>query len=72
MKKMTAAQMGRAIERGELDPVDLAESYFAAIEAHEFSERIYARLTKDRAYGEAVPHATAPKLGCAGLWMAFR
>ena len=53
MKKMTAAQMGRAIERGELDPVDLAESYFAAIEAHEFSERIYARLTKDRAYGEA-------------------
>ena len=53
MKKMTAAQMGRAIERGELDPVDLAESYFAAIEAHEFSERIYARLTKDRAYAEA-------------------
>ncbi len=54
MKNMTAADMGRAIERGELDPVDVTESYFHAIETHPFSDRIYARLTKDRAMAEAI------------------
>ena len=53
MQNMTAAEMGRAIGAGTLDPVDLAQAYFAAIEAHPLSDRIYARLTKDRAMAEA-------------------
>ncbi len=49
----TAADLGRGIERGEIDPVDLCEVYLAAIEAHEMRDRIYARVTADRARAEA-------------------
>ncbi|MEX0338493.1 MAG: amidase [Arenibacterium sp.] len=51
--KMTAGDLGRAVARGKIDPVALAECYLDAIDAHEFRDRIYARLTKDRALAEA-------------------
>lgn len=49
----TAADLGRGIEAGKIDPVDLTEAYLAAIDAHDFTPRIYARVTADRARAEA-------------------
>ena len=45
--------MGRAIDAGDIDPVELTEAHLDAINGHEFSDRIYARLTEDRARAEA-------------------
>jgi len=50
---MTAADLGRGIEAGEIDPVALCETYLAAIDAHPLRDRIYARVTTDRARAEA-------------------
>lgn len=49
----TASDLGRKIGTGEIDPVDLCEAYLAAIDAHPFRDRIYARVTPDRARSEA-------------------
>ena len=49
----SAADLGRGIGAGEIDPIELTEAYLDAIEAHEFGNRIYARLTRDRALAEA-------------------
>ena len=61
--KMTAADLGRGIGAGEIDPVALAETYLDAIDAHEFGSRIYARTTRDRALAEAGAAAERAKLG---------
>jgi len=50
---MTAADLGRAIGREEVDPVALCEAYLAAIEAHPARDRIYAAVTPARARAEA-------------------
>lgn len=55
--------MGRAIEAGTLDPVELTEAHLDAIESHQFSDRIYARLTKDRARAEAEAAVKRAKTG---------
>ena len=47
-----AAELGRRIEAGALDPLDLAERFMAAIAAHPFAARIYARTTPERARAE--------------------
>ena len=49
----SAADLGRAIEAGTLDPRDLTERFLAAIDAHPDSALIYARLTASRARAEA-------------------
>ncbi|WP_281980883.1 amidase [Thalassorhabdomicrobium marinisediminis] len=49
----TAADLGRGIAAGRIDPVDLCEVYLNAIDAHELTPRIYARVTHDRARAEA-------------------
>jgi aspartyl-tRNA(Asn)/glutamyl-tRNA(Gln) amidotransferase subunit A len=49
----TAADLGRGIAAGSIDPVALTEVYLAAIDAHEYRDRIYARVTHDRARAEA-------------------
>ncbi len=51
---MTAAELGRGIGRGEIDPVELTQFFLDAIDKHEYRDRIYARLTPDRALAEAV------------------
>lgn len=48
-----AAEQGRAIGRGDLDPLALTEAYLAAASAHPEAGRIYARLTESRALAEA-------------------
>ncbi|MEM1361586.1 MAG: amidase family protein [Pseudomonadota bacterium] len=50
---MSAAELGRGIEIGAIDPVALTQHFIAAAEGHEFSDRIFARLTADRALSEA-------------------
>ncbi len=50
---MTAADLGRGIAAGQIDPIDLTETYLAAIDAHPLTPRIYARVTHDRARAEA-------------------
>ena len=49
----SAADLGRAIGAGQIDPVALAETYLAAISEHPQRDRIYARTTQDRALAEA-------------------
>lgn len=49
----TAADLGRGIAAGAIDPVALTEVYLDAIDAHEYRDRIYARVTHDRAKAEA-------------------
>ncbi|MCV6597843.1 MAG: amidase [Mangrovicoccus sp.] len=50
---MSAADLGRGIEAGEIDPLALTQTYLAAAEGHECTGDIYARLTQDRALHEA-------------------
>ncbi len=59
----TAGDLGRAIGAGTVDPVDLTERYLAAIAAHPDADRIYARLTPDRARAEAKASAERAKAG---------
>ncbi|MEM8553748.1 MAG: amidase family protein [Pseudomonadota bacterium] len=50
----SAMDLGRAIGAGELDPVDLTESYLDAIAAHPDADQIYSAVTTERAKGEAL------------------
>lgn len=59
----SASEQGRAIERGELDPVELIQSYLDKIAAHPLRDRIYARVTSDRALAEAEAASRRAKLG---------
>ena len=62
--EMTAAELGRGIEDGSIDPVTLTETYLAAIQAHPLKDRIYARVTADRARAEAAAAAARARAGC--------
>ncbi len=50
---MTATALGQGIAAGDIDPVALTEVYLSAIDTHEHRDRIYARVTHDRARAEA-------------------
>ncbi|MCY1126572.1 amidase family protein [Frigidibacter sp. RF13] len=60
---MSAAEQGRAIGRGDLIPTWLVEDYLAAIHADPAADRIYARLTEDRALAEAEAAEARAKAG---------
>ncbi len=51
--KMTAADLGRGIARGEIGPVALTQTYLDAIDGHDLRDQIYARVTHERAMAEA-------------------
>lgn len=59
----SAADLGRGIEAGEIDPVELTETYLTAISGHEFCNRIYARLSESRARAEAKAASDRARLG---------
>ncbi len=61
--KMSVGDLGRGIGAGQIDPVDLTTAYFDAIKAHPFADRIYARLTEDRAMAEAKAASIRAKAG---------
>ncbi|WP_424987532.1 amidase [Microbulbifer sp. S227A] len=48
-----AGDLGRGIASGDIDPVALAQIYLDAIDAHPLRDRIFARVTHDRAMAEA-------------------
>ncbi len=60
---MKAADLGRAIGAGDIDPVALTEVYLEAIDRHEHRDRIYARITHDRARAEAAAASARTKSG---------
>ncbi|MES2665363.1 MAG: amidase family protein [Pseudomonadota bacterium] len=62
-RNMTAAELGRAIGAGKINPVDLLEGFLEAIDSHSLSPRIYARTTASRARGEAMGAATRARTG---------
>ena len=61
--RMTAAELGRGIGAGEIDPVALTQTYLDAIKAHPMTDRIYARLTEERALAEANAASERSKMG---------
>ncbi|MDO8983317.1 amidase [Cypionkella sp.] len=60
---MTAAELGRDIGKGRINPVELTEFFLEKIAIHEHSTRIYARPTPSRARGEAMGAAARAKSG---------
>ncbi|MBD3665682.1 amidase [Sulfitobacter aestuariivivens] len=60
---MTAADLGRGIGAGNIDPVALCQTYLDAIDAHPLRDRIYARVTHDRALAEASAAASRAQSG---------
>ena len=60
---MTAADLGREIGKGRVNPVELTEFFLEKIAIHEYSTRIYARPTPTRAFGEAMGAAARAKSG---------
>ena len=60
---MTAADLGQGIGAGQIDPVALTETYLAAIDSHPMRDRIYARVTHDRARAESAASAARAKEG---------
>ncbi|RZW05457.1 MAG: amidase [Rhodobacteraceae bacterium] len=61
--RATAADLGRGIEKGRIDPVDLTEAHLSAIDAHAHKDRIYARVTADLARAQAKAASDRAKAG---------
>ncbi len=61
--QLSACDLGRGIEARQIDPVDLAQFFLDRIAGHEAGDRIYARLTADRALAEAGAAADRAKAG---------
>lgn len=61
--KMSAAQLGGGIGDGAIDPVALTQAFLGAIDSHDLSDRIYARVTHDRALAEAEAAAERARAG---------
>ncbi|NDV99087.1 amidase [Salipiger sp. PrR002] len=59
----SAADLGRAIGAGEVDPVALTQAFLDKIAAHPLKDRIYARLTPERALAEAEAASARAKAG---------
>ncbi len=62
-RSKSAAEQGRAIQSGTLDPRELVESYLDAIDAHPASGEIYARVMPERARAEAAAASQRAKEG---------
>jgi aspartyl-tRNA(Asn)/glutamyl-tRNA(Gln) amidotransferase subunit A len=62
-RSKTAADQGRAIAAGKLCPLELTESYLAAIDTHAAGPRIYARTTERRALTEAMAARSRARSG---------
>ena len=60
---LTAADLGRDIGKGRINPVELTEFFLDQIASHPHADRIYARTTATRARGEAMGAAARAKSG---------
>ncbi|HKL45676.1 MAG TPA: amidase family protein [Roseovarius sp.] len=61
--KMSAADLGRGIGAGRIDPVELTEAFLDAIAAHPDHARIYSSVTSGRARAEAGAAAMRARAG---------
>ncbi len=52
-RMMTVADLGRGIEAGRIDPMELCEAFLDATAAHPDRTRIYSTMTRERALSEA-------------------
>lgn len=60
---LTAADLGRAIGKGSINPVELAEFFLDKAATHPLAPRIFARMSATRARGEAMGSAARAKAG---------
>ncbi len=60
---MSAADLGRGIADGSIDPVALTQAFLGAIDSHDHRDRIYVRVTADRAMVEAEAAAERARAG---------
>jgi aspartyl-tRNA(Asn)/glutamyl-tRNA(Gln) amidotransferase subunit A len=60
---LTASDLGAAIGRGKINPVELTEYFLDKIAGHPNGAQIYARTTPGRARGEALAAAARAKAG---------
>lgn len=60
---ISAADIGRLIAMGQLDPIEITEAYLDAAQNHSEMERIYTKLTKERAMLEAAAASLRAKSG---------
>jgi aspartyl-tRNA(Asn)/glutamyl-tRNA(Gln) amidotransferase subunit A len=60
---MTAADLGRAIEAGKINAVELTEAFLDAIDRHPEAARIYCRTTPRRARSMSMAAADRAKAG---------
>lgn len=59
----SAAELGRAIGEGAIDPVALTQAFLGAIDSHDMRDRIYSAVTPDRALAEAEAAAERARAG---------
>lgn len=62
-RKMSAADLGRGIEAGEICPLDLTESFLDAIEEHPHRDRIYTQTMRLHALEIAAAARARAKAG---------
>lgn len=60
---MSAAELGRGIGSGAIDPVALTQAFLGAIDSHDARDRIYSVVTHDRAMAEAEAAAERARAG---------
>ncbi|WP_022703581.1 amidase [Pseudorhodobacter ferrugineus] len=60
---MTAADLGRGIEAGKINPMELTEAFLDSIEQHPEAKRIYSRTTPRRARTMSMAAADRAKAG---------
>ncbi len=60
---MSATDLGNGIASGEIDPINLCETYLSAIDAHAARDRIFTIVTHDRARTEAAAASARAKMG---------
>ena len=61
--QLTATELGDAIDKGDLGPIEITKTYLDAITAHPLYPRIYSELTQDRALAEAKDAEERARLG---------
>jgi aspartyl-tRNA(Asn)/glutamyl-tRNA(Gln) amidotransferase subunit A len=61
--EMSAADLGRGIAEGAIDPVALTQAFLGAIDSHDHGSKIYARVTPERAMAEAEASAERARAG---------
>lgn len=61
--EMSAADLGRGIGDGAIDPVALTQAFLGAIDSHNHRDRIYSKVTHERAMAEAEAAAERARAG---------